>query len=69
MLLTEPWKGADAEPPERKNLSISWEIFELLAVFISLAVMGWFHLLTKRFIMPSCDEIEAKDSWILGELK
>ena len=45
---------------EKRNPSISWEIFGLLAVFISLAVMGWFHLLTKRFIMPSCDEIEAK---------
>ena len=36
--------------------------------------MGWFNLLTKRLIMPSCDEIEAKMasrvaafSWGLGK--
>ena len=50
------WRGSAGE---EKSI-ISWGIFKLLAVFISVAVMGWFHLLTKRFIMPSCDEIEAK---------
>ena len=52
------WRG--------KNPSISWGIFKLLAVFINLAVMGWFNLLTKRFIVPSCDEIEAKipSTWV-----
>ena len=45
---------------EKRICPISWGIFKLLAVFISLAVMGWFNLLTKRLIMPSCDEIETK---------
>ena len=46
--------------------SSTWGISELLAVFISFAVMGWFYLLTKCFIMPSCDEIEAKmaSTWL-----
>ena len=51
---------------KEKNLSFSRGICKFLAVFISLAVMGWFYLLTKRLIMPSCDEIEAKmaSTWL-----
>ena len=52
-------KGAEAEALQRIS-PISWGIFKLLAVFISLAVMGWFNPLTKRFIMSTCDKIEAK---------
>ena len=46
--------------------SSTWGISKPLAVFISFAVMGWFYLLTKRFIRPSCDEIEAKmaSTWL-----
>ena len=50
----------------KRICSSNWGISKLLAVFISFAVMGWFYLLTKCFIMPSCDEIEAKmaSTWL-----
>ena len=58
-------KVAEAEALQR-ICPISWGIFKLLAVFISLAVMGWFNLLNKRFLMASCAEIKAKmaSTWL-----
>ena len=50
----------------KRVCTISWGTFKLLAVFISLAVMGWFNLLTKRFLMPNCDDMEEKmaSTWL-----
>jgi len=58
-------RGAEAEALQG-ICPISWGIFKLLAIFISLAVMGWFNLLTKRFLMPNCDDMEAKmaSTWL-----
>ena len=50
-------KGAEEEALQRRE---SVQFLEELSNFYLFAVMGWFNPLTKRFIMPSCDKIEAK---------
>ena len=60
-------KGVEAEALQRReSVQFREELSKLLAVFISLAVMGWFNLLTKRFLMPNCDDMEAKmaSTWL-----